>query len=448
MKPIVAIVGRPNVGKSTLFNRVTRSRDALVDNAPGVTRDRHFGTACWDEIEFSLVDTGGMAGADEFSRRIASQVHLAIEEADAIIFMMDSREGLSPFDHEIASLLRPVDKPVFYAVNKIDGPEQEDRLFDFYSLGTDKLYPLSAEHRYGLNDLFDDLVKTLPLFQPSTDMDDDPETIRIAVIGRPNVGKSSLINNILGEERLLVSDIPGTTRDAVDTLCRIDDKLYLLIDTAGIRRKGKVSQKIEKFSIIKALRSLERCDVALVTIDAHEGITDQDITIAGYAHDRGCGCVFLLNKWDLIEKDRNTHRQYTQALKDKAKFMGFAPMLTVSALTGQRVTKIFGMVDAVYRQYCTRVGTGRLNRVFEEAVDHNTPSLHRGRRIKFFYSTQISIKPPTFVCFVNYPDAVHFSYHRYLVNSLRKELGLDKSPIRLYFRIRNRRKTLSRKRKK
>ena len=447
MKPIVAIVGRPNVGKSTLFNRVTRSRDALVDNAPGVTRDRHFGTARWDEIEFSLVDTGGMAGADEFSLRIASQVHLAIEEADAIIFMMDSREGLSPFDQEIASLLRPVDKPVFYAVNKIDGPEQEDRISDFYSLGTDKLYPLSAEHRYGLNDLLDDLVKTLPIFQPPTDTDDDLETIRIAVIGRPNVGKSSLINNILGEERLLVSDIPGTTRDAVDTLCRIDDRLYLLIDTAGIRRKGKVSQKIEKFSVIKALRSLERCDVALVIIDAHEGITDQDITIAGYAHDRGCGCVFLLNKWDLIKKDRNTHRQYTQALQDKAKFLSFAPVLTVSALTGQRVAKIYGMVEAVYRQYCTRVGTGRLNKVFEEAVDHNSPSLHRGRRIKFFYATQISIKPPTFVCFVNYPDAVHFSYHRYLVNCLSREFGLDNTPIRLYFRIRKRRKSIRRKSK-
>ncbi len=448
MKPIVAIVGRPNVGKSTFFNRVTRSKDALVDNVPGVTRDRHFGTARWDEIEFNLVDTGGIAGTDEFSLRITSQVHLAIEEADAIIFMMDGREGLSPFDQEIASLLRRVDKPIFFAVNKIDGPEQEDRLSEFYSLGTDKFYPLSAEHRYGLNDLLDDLVEALPVFQPSTTTDGELETVRLAVIGRPNVGKSSLINNILGEERLLVSDIPGTTRDAVDTLCRIDERLYLLIDTAGIRRKGKVSQKLEKFSIIKALRSLERCDVALVIIDAHEGITDQDITIAGYAHDRGCGCIFLLNKWDLIQKDQNTHRHYTQALKEKAKFLSFAPALTVSALTGQRITKIFGLVDAVYHQYGTRVGTGRLNKVFEEAVEHNTPSLHRGRRIKFFYSTQISIKPPTFVCFVNYPDAVHFSYHRYLVNCLRKELGLDLTPIRLFFRIRKRRETTSRKRKK
>jgi GTP-binding protein len=447
MKPIVVIVGRPNVGKSTFFNRVTRSRDALVDNAPGVTRDRHFGTARWDETEFNLVDTGGIAGTDEFSLRIASQVQLAIEEADAIIFMMDGREGLSPFDKEVASLLRTSAKPIFHTVNKIDGPEQEDRLSDFYGLGADTLYPLSAEHRYGLHDLLDDLVKALPVFQPPKVADDDLEPIRIAVIGRPNVGKSSLINTILGEERLLVSDVPGTTRDAVDTLCRIDDRPYLLVDTAGIRRKGKVSQKLEKFSIIKALRSLDRCDVALVIIDAADGITDQDITIAGYAHDRGCGCVFLLNKWDLIEKDRNTHRKYTQALREKAKFMTFAPVLTVSALTGQRVAKIFRLVETVYLQYGTRIGTGRLNKVFETAVEHNSPSLHRGRRIKFFYATQISIKPPTFVCFVNYPDAVHFSYRRYLVNCLRKEFSLDSSPVRLYFRKRERRKAPGEKRR-
>jgi GTP-binding protein len=448
MKPIVVIVGRPNVGKSTFFNRVTRTRDALVDNTPGVTRDRHFGTARWDETEFNLVDTGGIAGTDEFSLRIASQVQLAIEEADAVIFIMDGREGLSPFDQEIAALLRPVAKPIFFTVNKIDIPEQEDRLADFYSLGVARLYPLSAEHRYGLTDLLDDLVQALPVVTPPPDADDGQETIRVAVIGRPNVGKSSLINTILGEDRLLVSSVPGTTRDAVDTLCRIDDRPYLLIDTAGIRRKGKVSQRIEKFSVIKALRSLDRCDVALVAIDAHDGITDQDVTIAGYAHERGCGCVFLLNKWDLIEKDHNTVRQYTQALREKAKFLTYAPILTVSALTGQRVTRIFRLVDAVYLQYGTRVGTGRLNKALEEAVDRNTPSLHRGRRIKFFYATQISTKPPSFVCFVNYPEAVHFSYQRYLVNCLRRDLELDKTPIRLFFRKRERRKMAGQKQKR
>ena len=447
MKPIVVIIGRPNVGKSTFFNRVTRTKDALVDNSPGVTRDRHFGLARWDDTEFNLVDTGGIAGIDEFSERITAQVHLAIEEADVIIFMLDSREGLSPFDYEIASLLRPVAKPVFFCVNKIDGPEQEDRLSEFYGLGVDKLYPLSAEHRYGLNDLMDDLVKALPSFTSITEEDDDSEPIRLAVVGRPNVGKSSLINKILGKERLLVSDIPGTTRDAVDTLCRIDDRRYLLIDTAGIRRKGKVSQKLEKFSIIKALRSLERCEVALIIIDAFDGITDQDITIAGYAHERGCGCVFLLNKWDLIEKDRNTHKMYIQMLREKAKFLNYAPAITISALTGQRVAKIFSVVDTVYHQYCTRVGTGKVNKIFETAVDQNSPSLHRGRRIKFFYATQISIKPPTFVCFVNYPDAIHFSYQRYLINSLRKELDLNQSPIRLFFRKRERRSGPGRRRR-
>ena len=315
MKPIVAIVGRPNVGKSTFFNRVTHTRDALVSDSPGLTRDRHFGEAQWDDTEFILVDTGGFAGADDLASQIAAQVHLAIDDAEVIIFMMDGRQGLSPYDREIVDLLRPISKPVFYVVNKIDGPENEIQMSDFYGLGIEKLYPLSAEHRYGLTDLLDDLVRVLANFQPMSDAPADSEIVRLAVVGRPNVGKSSLINRILGEERLLVSDVPGTTRDAIDTLHRVSQKSYLLIDTAGIRRKGKVSRKLEKFSIIKSLRSLDRCDVALVIIDASEGITEQDITIAGYAHERGCGCLFLLNKWDLVEKDRNTLRRFNQDLK-------------------------------------------------------------------------------------------------------------------------------------
>jgi GTP-binding protein len=442
MKPIVAIVGRPNVGKSTFFNRVTRTRDALVSDSPGLTRDRHFGEAHWDDTEFILVDTGGFAGADDLASQIAAQVHLAIDDAEVIIFMMDGRQGLSPYDREIVDLLRPISKPVFYAVNKIDGPENEIQMSDFYGLGIEKLYPLSAEHRYGLTDLLDDLVRVIANLQPRSGASVDSEVVRLAVVGRPNVGKSSLINCILGEERLLVSDVPGTTRDVIDTLHRVNQKSYLLIDTAGIRRKGKVSRKLEKFSIIKSLRSLDRCDVALVIIDASEGITEQDITIAGYAHERGCGCVFLLNKWDLVEKDRNTLRRFSQELKEQAKFLGFAPVLSVSALTGQRVPKIFKLADEVYRQYSTRVGTGRLNKVFETAIEQNTPALHRGRRIKFFYATQIATKPPTIVCFVNYPEAVHFSYQRYLVNRVRHETGLDKTPVRLFFRKRERRKFL------
>jgi GTP-binding protein len=436
MKPIVAIVGRPNVGKSTLFNRITRTKDALVDDFPGVTRDRHYGDASWDDVEFTLVDTGGFTEGDDFADVIRSQVHQAIADADLILLLLDGKSGISPFDSDILGFLRSVDKPVFYAVNKIDGAEQEMYLAEFYQLGLQTLYPLSAEHRYGLADLLDDMAAVLsPLVkQPAEDL--TGEMIRLAVVGRPNVGKSSLINRILGQERLLVSDIPGTTRDAIDSVCKFNGKTYLLVDTAGIRRKGKVTRKLEKFSIIKALRSLERCDVALIVMDANEGITDQDISIAGYAYDRGCGCIMLLNKWDLVEKDSKTVKTYYDRLRDQAKFLSFAPAMTISALTGQRVAKTFKLVDEVYDQYVKRIATGQLNRIIEKAIEKNTPSLHRGKRIKFYYAAQISTRPPTIVCFVNYPQAVHFSYKRYLINQLREESGLDKTPIRMIFRQR------------
>jgi GTP-binding protein len=434
MKPIVAIVGRPNVGKSTFFNRVTGTRKALVDDFPGVTRDRHFGDANWNQIDFTLVDTGGFPGGDEddFARKVRSQILQAIEDADAIILLLDGKSGISPFDEDIVKILRPLSKPVFYAVNKIDGIEQEDRLYDFYSLGIEKIYPVSAEHRYGISEFLDDLTDILPKTKP----EESTDIIRLAVVGKPNVGKSSLINRILGQNRLLVSEIPGTTRDAVDCVCNIDGKSYLLIDTAGIRRKARVSKKLEKFSIIKALRSLDRCDVALIVIDAYDGITEQDINIAGYAFDRGCGCIFLLNKWDLVEKDNKTAKAYHDRLRMEAKFLNFSPILSISALSGLRVSKIFNVVQDVYRQYISRIGTGQLNKIIEQAVVRNEPSLFRGRRLKFYYTVQVSAAPPTFVCFVNYPDAVHFSYQRYLLNQIRKNAGLDKTPIRMIFRKR------------
>jgi GTP-binding protein len=440
MKSIVAIVGRPNVGKSTLFNRITRTKDALVDNFPGVTRDRHFGDARWNDVEFTLVDTGGFTEGDEFSDEIRFQVHQAIADADTIIFLLDGKEGISPFDREIVDLLRSVDKPVFYAVNKIDGAEQEVLLADFYQLGLETFYPLSAEHRYGVTDLLDAVVAALADLTAEPFVDHTPEVIRLAVVGRPNVGKSSLINRILGEKRLLVSDIPGTTRDAIDSLWEMNGKSYLLIDTAGIRRKGKVYRKLEKFSIIKALRSLDRCDVALIVMDAAEGVTDQDVSVAGYALERGCGCILLLNKWDLVEKDSKTVKEYYERLRYQAKFLNFAPAMTISALTGLRVRKIFKQVDEVYDQYARRITTGQLNKFLERAIKKNEPSLHHGKRIKFYYAAQISIKPPTIVCFVNYPQAVHFSYKRYLINQLRQETGLDKTPIRIIFRQREGRK--------
>jgi GTP-binding protein len=436
MKPIVAIIGRPNVGKSTFFNRVTGTRKALVDNFPGVTRDRHYGDATWDGIGFTLVDTGGFPDQDkdDFAHKIRFQIIQAIEDADVIVLLLDGKYGISPFDEDIVKILRELTKPVFYAVNKIDGVEQEGKLYEFYSLGIEKLYPISAEHRYGISDFLDDLTSVLP----ETVSDEAGKMIKLAVVGKPNVGKSSLINKILGQKRLLVSDTPGTTRDSIDSVCKINDTSYLLIDTAGIRRKAKVSKKLEKFSIIKALRSLDRCDVALIVIDAYDGITEQDITVAGYAFERGCGCIFLLNKWDIVEKDSKTTLKYYEQLRMQAKFLSFSPIITISALTGQRVLKIFDLVKEVFSQYSARIGTGPLNKIFEQAIERTEPSLYRGRRIKFLYATQISTKPPTFVCFVNYPDAVHFSYKRYLINQIREKAGLDKTPVRIIFRKRTR----------
>ncbi len=438
MNPIVAIVGRPNVGKSTLFNRLTKRRDAIVDNTPGVTRDRHYGEAIWDEHSFTLVDTGGILAdnKDGFAQQIQTQVEETIHDADIIILLLDGKTGLSPFDLELARMLRIVEKPILVAVNKIDGPELETHLSDFYSLGFDDLYPVSAEHRYGISDFLDTLIATFDSQKEGAQDNPSNDMIRLAVIGRPNVGKSSLVNKILGEERVMVSQTPGTTRDAIDTTCEVDGRRYLIIDTAGIRRKGKVQARLEKFSIIKALRSLERCHLALVVLDADEGITDQDISIAGYAHERGCGCILLLNKWDIVEKDTYTADRYIEDLRSASKFLSFAPAMTISAKTGLRVSKIFNLINEVHQQYTMRIGTGPLNRIFKRAVARNEPSMHRGQRIKFFYATQLSTGPPTFLVFVNYPNAVHFSYRRYLVNQIRSNTGLNHTPIRLYFRKR------------
>lgn len=434
MKPVVAIVGRPNVGKSTFFNRVTRTRDAIVDDFPGVTRDSIYRDAVWNDVEFTLVDTGGFAGGDEddMTSKVRFQVRQSIDDADAIIMMLDGKGGVSPFDSDIIKLLRSVEKPVFYVVNKIDGDEKEINLYDFYSLGIEKPYPVSSEHGYGVPDFLDDLVSGIPCSVPG----ETQEITKIAVIGRPNAGKSSLINRILGKDRHIVSEIPGTTRDAVDSLCEIKGKPYLIIDTAGIRRKSKVSEKIEKFSIIKALKSLDRCDVALIIIDASEGITEQDISIAGYAFERGCGCIFLLNKWDTVEKGDKTKKKFIDQIRYDAKFLNFAPVMAISAKTGLGVAKIFNLVEEVYGQYGFRIGTGELNRVLESAIIKTEPSLYKGKRLKFYYATQVSVKPPTFLCFVNYPDSVHFSYKRYLINRIREGAGLDKTPVQLVFRKR------------
>jgi GTP-binding protein len=429
MRQIVAIVGRPNVGKSTFFNRLTRSRDALVDDYPGVTRDRNYGDASWNDRELTVVDTGGFIAGDEFSEEIRGQIDLALNDADVIVLLLDGRRGLSPFDREIADLLRTSAKPTYFVVNKIDGPELEVNLPEFYQLGVQTLYPVSAEHGYGVASFMDDLVAGMSPAADGAESESGPPAIRLAVVGRPNVGKSSLINRMLGENRVVVSERPGTTRDAVDSLCCRNGRCYRLIDTAGIRRKGKVRRRIEKFSVIKALKGLERCEVALVVMDAAEGITDQDITIAGYAHDRGCGCVLLLNKWDLAGHRPDAMRFFQREMQIRAKFLNYAPVLTVSALTGQRVQRILPTVDDIHRQYCHRVTTGQLNRIVQEAIEKTPPPYYRGRRLKFYYATQIAARPPRVVCFVNHPGAVHFSYRRYLINQIRQGTGLDKVPI-------------------
>ncbi|MGA6924855.1 MAG: ribosome biogenesis GTPase Der, partial [Desulfosarcina sp.] len=436
MKPIVAIVGRPNVGKSTLFNRITRSRDAIVDDLPGVTRDRNFGDARWNERIFTLVDTGGFAEGDDdaFAPHIRQQVEQAIADADAVIFLLDGKGGCSPYDADLLQTLRASKKPVFHVVNKIDGEGQEKALADFYGLGIDRLYPVSAEHGYGVADFLDELTARFP---ETAAEEGSSGAIRIAVVGKPNAGKSSLINAILGEERLVVSEIAGTTRDSIDSAFSIGDQAYVLVDTAGIRRKGKVSLRLEKFSIIKALRSLERCDVALIVMDAELGISDQDIRVAGYAYERGCGAIFLLNKWDRVDnRDGKALKRLTEQLRMDAKFLAFAPVMTVSAKTGQRIQRVFPLVEEVYAQYSSRVTTGQLNKAMDQALTRTQPPMHKGTRLKFYYATQVTSRPPTFVSFVNFPDGVHFSYQRYLVNQIREAFALDKTPIRLRLRQR------------
>lgn len=438
MKPIVAIVGRPNVGKSTLFNRLTKRRDAIVHNMPGVTRDRNYGEVDWYDRIFTIIDTGGFEphSEDIILSQMREQTQLAIEEAQAIIFLMDGREGLAPADSAVAQILRQAKKPVYFVINKIDGEQFEENAFDFYRLGIDKLHTISAEHNRGITDLMDEVVQNFP----EAAKEDDKETVKITIIGRPNVGKSSLVNKLLGKERLLVSDIPGTTRDAIDTHIERDGKKYLFIDTAGIRRKSKVSERLEKYTIVKALGSIDRCDVVLILIDAVEGVTEQDVKVAGYAHEKGRACIVIVNKWDLIEKDNSTIGQYVEKVKEDLKYMNYAPILFTSALTGQRVHKLFSLIDSVVSQYRMRVKTGELNRVIEVAAKRHHPPSYQGHFVKIYFCTQIASSPPTFVIFANYPAGIHFSYERYLENKLREAFGFEGTPFRLLFKERAGRK--------
>lgn len=438
MKPIVAIVGRPNVGKSTLFNRLTRTRKAIVHDMPGVTRDRNYGDVDWYGKVFTLIDTGGFepVAEERILVQMREQAQLAVEEAEIILFLMDGREGLTPSDVEVAGMLRKAKKPVYYVINKIDGEKQEEKAYDFYSLGVDKLYTISAEHNRGVVDLMDEVVADFP----EAVEEKEEEIVKVAIIGRPNVGKSSLINRFLGEERLVVSEVPGTTRDSVDTILEKDGRKYLLIDTAGIRRKSRVSDRLEKYTIIKALGSVERCDVAVLVIDASEGVTEQDVKVAGYAHERGRGCVIAVNKWDLIEKDNSTIGKYVDQVRMNLKYLDYAKIIFISALTGQRAVKVLSLVNEVVEECRKRVPTAELNRVIEEAAIRHHPPSYQGKFVKLYYAAQVSASPPTFVIFTNHPKGIHFSYERYLENKLRDAFGFEGTPVRLLFKERSGRK--------
>jgi len=437
LRPIVAIVGRPNVGKSTLFNRLIGRRKAMVDDMPGVTRDRNYGNVDRYEVPFILVDTGGFEPetSDRLLQQMREQSRLAMEEADLILFVMDGREGLTPADTEVAEMLRRADKPVFYLVNKVDGDRHEAGIADFYALGVENIFPVSAEHNRGIGDLMEEVVAALPARGVGAA---DEDVTKIAVVGRPNVGKSSLVNRLLGFERVVANPTPGTTRDSVDTYFTCNRKRYLLIDTAGIRRKGKTTAKIEKYSVMDALRSIERADVALIVIDAAEGVTEQDEKIAGYVYEAGRACVFVVNKWDVPEKDNSSVGTFVDSIRTEFKYLPFAPIVFVSALTGQRIGRIMAEVEKVMAQYTRRVTTSELNRIFSEAVESHHAPLFQGRRVKFYFATQVGTRPPSFVIFTNRPEGIHFSYERYLVNRFREAFGFEGTPLNLIFKGRER----------
>jgi GTP-binding protein len=411
--------------------------DSIVDDQPGVTRDRNYATVNWEGKSFIIVDTGGFDEKDDgpFSEQVRQQVIKAIEEADQILFMIDGRSGLVPADEEVASILRRYDKKIYTVVNKIDSPEKETLLHDFYSLGVETIYPLSSAHGYGLRTLMDDIAGSLP---DDAEPLENQRQIRVAIIGRPNAGKSSLINRIVGHERMLVSEIPGTTRDSVDIRINRGEQEYLLIDTAGIRRKSRVSDKIDKFSMIKAIRAIERCHIAIIMIDANEGVSEQDARICGYALDRMRGVILAVNKWDLVKNEPERVKKLDLDMDRQLQFVSYAPRINISALTGERINRIFEKIDTVYRQFDMRINTNDVNKLIGDMILKRPPPLVGRTRLKFYYATQTGTRPPTFVVFVNHPKAVHFSYERFIVNQIRGTFGLDNIPVRVVFRERKR----------
>lgn len=433
-KPVMAIVGRPNVGKSTLFNRIAGKQKAIVINEPGATHNRNYMDCVYHRKAFTLIDTGGFEPSSEekILIQMREQSNLAIEEADVIIFLMDGQQGLTASDMEIARQLRGRDKKVFYVANKVDGNRHQDMLADFYRLGIDEIHAISAQHGRGVDELLSMIVRDFSYIE--NDHDDQESQIKIAIVGKPNVGKSSLVNKILGRERSIANPAPGTTRDAIDSTVKVHGKNYLLIDTAGIRRKSKISQTLEKYSVVQALKSINRCDIALVLIDAEEGMTEQDTKIIGLAHERGKACIVVVNKWDQIKKDDSTVGKFVKDIKEKVKFLDFAPIIFISAVTGQRAPKIFDLINTVYEQYTKRVATSLLNDVIEKSVRKNPIPRYQNRQMHIAYATQTDIKPPTFVLFVSNSKGIHFSYERYIINQIRESFGFDSVPLKLLFR--------------
>ncbi len=434
-KPLVAVVGRPNVGKSTFFNRIVGKRIAIVEDTPGVTRDRLYADAQWLTHDFTLIDTGGIEPVkdDVISRQMREQAQLAIDTADVILFLVDGREGITSTDEEVAHMLRKSKKPIVMAVNKVDAPKFEDSAYDFYALGIGDPITISAEQGLGLGDLLDAVVAHFPAHEA----EDSSDVTNIAVVGKPNVGKSSLVNAILGQERTIVSDIPGTTRDAIDTPFVYNGEDFVLVDTAGIRRKRSIEdESIERYSVIRSLGAIRRADIVYIVVDAEQGLSEQDVRIAGYVHEEGKASVLVVNKWDLIEKDTYTMEKFKKKLVVDLAFMEYVPMLFISAKTGQRVNKVLEVGMQAYEQNCRRVTTGTLNDVLAEAVSMNEPPSDKGKRLKIYYATQVSVKPPTFLLFVNDSALMHFSYQRYLENYFRKAFGLSMSPLRVIVRTR------------
>lgn len=435
-KPIVAVVGRPNVGKSTFFNYLAGSRISIVEDTPGVTRDRIYTEVEWRSKKFTLIDTGGIEpySEDIIMQQMKRQAEIAIETADVIIFMVDARDGMTATDKEVATMLRKSQKPVVLTVNKVDrvGDPPAD-VYEFYNLGMGDMVIISSVHGLGMGDLLDTVFEHFP---EDIDTEDDEDVIKVAVVGKPNAGKSSLINSILGEERVIVSSIPGTTRDAIDTHVENNGQKYTFIDTAGIRKRSKINESIEKYSTIRSWTAIERADVCLIMIDAEDGVTEQDTKIAGYAHEQGKASIIVINKWDLIEKETGTLEEYRKQVHEKLGFMTYAPVLFISAKTGQRVNKVYELIKYVADQASFRISTGMLNDLLNEAVAMVQPPSDKGKRLKIYYMTQAGIKPPSFVVFVNDLELFHYSYERYIENQLRKNFGFEGTPIRFIHRQR------------